>query len=268
MSTINNNTKEISNVAPSDFYSFLLHKLTTYFKNKINDGEITDTKTNGSYERLNNFIWNRAHVKNSIMTMPYNSSFKSMNNYVADSLTMLDRADENRIWYTTNERSDKAINDRDISLLITCLKYIIDNDFHKIKKLSKYLKNVATLINLLELPITWTLSTGLSIKQSYLETNSLSLTPFMYSKIKVNLIVTIRDKYDFKKQVRALMPNLINSLDGTSLSLLYEQYINTFCCKKKKYVIYFYCLVNKTIYTVCYITYVIINSMALGLIVY
>lgn len=87
---------------------------------------------------------------------------------------------------------------------------------------------MAVLLNLLELPITWTLPSGLTIKQSYLETKSTSIAPFMHSKIKLNLKVTVKDKFDKKKQVRALMPNLIHSLDATSLSLLYEQfYINS-----------------------------------------
>jgi DNA-directed RNA polymerase len=48
--------------------------------------------------------------------------------------------------------------------------------------------------------------------------------PFMYSKTKINLRLTIKDKYDKKKQIRALMPNLIHSLDGGSLSLLYNKF--------------------------------------------
>lgn len=41
------------------------------------------------------------------------------------------------------------------------------------------------------------------------------------------MLVTIPDKYDNNKQVRSLMPNLIHSLDGTSLILLYEQFITS-----------------------------------------
>lgn len=48
----------------------------------------------------------------------------------------------------------------------------------------------------------------------------------MYSKVKLNLKVTIKNKYDKHKQIRSLMPNLIHSLDGSSLSLLYEQFTN------------------------------------------
>ena len=117
--------------------------------------------------------------------------------------------------------------------MISSLQYIISNDFEKIRKLIKYLKNIATLLNLLELPITWTLPTGLTIKQSYLETKSTTITLFMYSKIKLNLKVTIKDKYDKHKQARALMPNLIHSLDATSLILLYEQFISSFCSKNQ-----------------------------------
>lgn len=73
--------------------------------------------------------------------------------------------------------------------------------------------------------------TGLTIKQGYLETKSASITPFMYSKIKLNLKVTVKDKFDFNKQIRALMPNLIHSLDATSLNLLYKQFIKSFFSK-------------------------------------
>lgn len=50
----------------------------------------------------------------------------------------------------------------------------------------------------------------------------------MMSKAKVNIKVTIKGEYDKNKQVRALMPNLIHSLDGTSLSLLYQQFTDSF----------------------------------------
>lgn len=118
-----------------------------------------------------------------------------------------------------------------LALLVQSLWNIIFKDFIKIKNLSKYLLNVATLLNVLELPITWALPTGLEVKQSYLETKSTSITPFMHSKIKINLKVTIKDKYDKNKQIRALMPNLIHSLDATSLSLLYGKFSNSFGSK-------------------------------------
>jgi DNA-directed RNA polymerase len=63
----------------------------------------------------------------------------------------------------------------------------------------------------------------LEVKQSYLEKKSTSITPFLYSKVKINIQVVNKDKYDKSKQIRALMPNLIHSLDASSLSLLYNK---------------------------------------------
>ena len=115
-------TKEISCIPPNDFYNFLLHKLMTLFKNKMDKGEIIENKSNGSYERLSNFISSRTHIKKSIMTIPYNSTHRSMKRYLADTLIILDRKDDNTTWYSTSENNSKMINDR--SLFIDFLSSI------------------------------------------------------------------------------------------------------------------------------------------------
>ena len=55
-----------------------------------------------------------------------------------------------------------------------------------------------------------------------MEIRTTRITPFEYSKIRMNFEVTVKDKFDTRKQTRALMPNIIHSLDGTSLCLLYN----------------------------------------------
>jgi len=88
-------------------------------------------------------------------------------------------------------------------------------------------------MNLLELPITWSLPSGIIIKQSYLEHKSTSIKPFLYSKVKLTLRVSIKGSYDKNKQIRALTPNLIHSLDATSLSLLHEKLASSFSSFKQ-----------------------------------
>nr|YP_009543520.1 DNA-dependent RNA polymerase [Coniothyrium glycines]AYU74410.1 DNA-dependent RNA polymerase [Coniothyrium glycines] len=215
---------------PKDFYNFLLHKINKIFENKILSGELIDEKTGGSYERLNKFVWDRFYVKKAVMTIPYNSSVRAMKQYIIDCLTVDHYDDDDKcVWYSDSEKNKTIIiNNKDVTLLINSIMSIIENDFRKIKKLIKYLKNIASIFNVLELPITWSLPTGITIRQSYLESKSTSITPFMYSKVKLNLKVTIKDKYDKKKQIRALMPNLIHSLDASSLSLLYTEFIKSY----------------------------------------
>lgn len=61
-----------------------------------------------------------------------------------------------------------------------------------------------------------------------METKSTAITPFMYDKTKINIRVTIKDKYNKRKQIRALMPNFIHSLDGGSLCLLALKFFNNY----------------------------------------
>jgi DNA-directed RNA polymerase len=130
---------------------------------------------------------------------------------------------------------NNLVNMKDLFILVSFIKQIVMTDFEKIKKLTKYLKNIATILNILELPIVWNLPSGLTIRQSYMETKSTAITPFMYDKTKINIRVTIKDKYNKKKQVRALMPNLIHSLDGGSLCLLAIKFFNNYNVKPQFY---------------------------------
>lgn len=83
-----------------------------------------------------------------------------MMKYLAESLVRVDNTDTNTDtdtgnWYCSSEGDKKnIINDSDLYLLISSLQYIINNDFQKIRKLTKYLNKVAELLNILELPIT------------------------------------------------------------------------------------------------------------------
>lgn len=83
------------------------------------------------------------------MTIPYNSSVRSMLRYLADSLVKLDCNKDNTSLYSSSPSDNNKINTEDLCLLIECLRFIINNDFEKLKKLSKYLRNIAIFLNML-----------------------------------------------------------------------------------------------------------------------
>ena len=66
------------------------------------------------------------------MTIPYNSSRKSMIDYIKKSLILIDSDDKLLEWFTDSDINRKVIiNEKDISLLVKCLINIIENDFFK-----------------------------------------------------------------------------------------------------------------------------------------
>ena len=87
------------------------------------------------------------------MTIPYNASTKSMLKYIIDHLSVLDGYSTKKAWYTDDKGGEK-INHDDISLLVRSINHLISHDFVRIRKLTKYLKNIAQLFQKLNLPIT------------------------------------------------------------------------------------------------------------------
>ena len=240
---------------PKDFYTFIINKLTLLFK-ELCMSDSVDQMEKESYNRLNNLILDRKNIKQAIMTIPYNASLFSITQYIKDTLKKCDYTEEeiedleknhmlkkeiknkkevkNKIklvtnWYGMSNQviPERIVNDTDIYLLSKSINLIINRDFPKITKLSDYLSNVASICNTLNIPISWSLPTGLHINQSYLSNKSIAIKPFTFVKSSFKLKVTDKNKLDASKQKIALMPNLIHSLDSAWLGLLYDRFYNT-----------------------------------------
>lgn len=90
-------------------------------------------------------------------------------------------------------------------------------------RLNKYLYAVAKIFTELNLNLTWYPGNGMEVVQSYLKPEIKRIAPIMYSKSRINLQF-FTDKLDRNKQLRSLMPNLIHSLDSSSLCSLYDAF--------------------------------------------
>ena len=235
---------------PKDFYFYMKNSLSFIFKENSNNEKLSDIDR-VSYNRLYAFPWDRKNIKQAIMTIPYNASLRSIIKYIKDTLKICDFNEEEYEIYKKNEEYRKnkqikkvksiirwygmpdqvipkrMINDKDIILLSKAINDIINKDFPKITKLSDYLFNVADICNKLEIPISWALPHGLHVNQSYLLTKTATIKPFTFIKSSFKLRVAYNTKFDLSKQKIALMPNLIHSLDGTSLSLLYHRFFES-----------------------------------------
>jgi DNA-directed RNA polymerase len=66
-----------------------------------------------------------------------------------------------------------------------------------------------------------------------MKTKDARLKPLSFSKKTFSIKIYIDDKYDNNKQIRALMPNVVHSLDASSLCMLIDKYFNSYNSKYK-----------------------------------
>jgi len=174
------------------------------------------------------------------MNKPYNAKDRTLAQYVKDSLklhtteniTIIDKKGKTKDivigWYKVeNSHSNNCINYRDIELLIECINNIIYVKYHNILLLTKYFKNMAQILNKLNLPIIWRLPHGLRVSQKYMSKRSLKIEPFTFIDNSITLTITDKIKIDKNKQISALMPNIVHSLDAAALILLYNSFYNS-----------------------------------------
>lgn len=174
-----------------------------------------------SYNKLANLNLknHRSLVKKPLMTIPYNVTTFSIINYLKEEFNFIKKD-----VYVL--KKDSTINFKEIDFINMAkgLNKVLYKDYPKLDKLLKYFKEIAKIANTLNTYIPWTLPSGLVVKQQYYGDKQIELKPFVYSKNIVNLKITDKSKFNNRKQIRALMPNLVHSLDAASLAILIDKF--------------------------------------------
>ena len=224
-----NLTKSDWNDEPKDYYGFTGIKLIELFKHKLKVNKLS-VEDRECYERLSNMLILRKTVKKVIMTIPYNVSIFQMIRYLKEHFVKFDTDNKSKWLAYTLEYKHKddpklILCSKDFTFIATGLKEVLEKNFPKLKSLIIYLKTIAKICTRLGLIIPWGTSSGLLVNQSYVSSDEIKLFPFSYSKSSLTLNIPTK-KLNNKKQIRALMPNLIHSLDASTLALLADSYFN------------------------------------------
>jgi len=231
---------------PKDFYSFIAIKLKEYLYETILKIKAVGTNENSelklklnSFERLYNLNINRSLVKLPIMIKPYNATHFQMVNHILSNFDFVKVAEKEfnmnpdliqcndlniKGYYSYKLNKEVKLSISDMHLLTSYIEKVIFAEFPKINEFSLYLKKVATICTILNINIPWVLPTGLNVNQYYVDKTAIKLKPFSYSKKTFNINVMNFNKINKIKQTRALMPNLIHSLDAASLTLLCDSF--------------------------------------------
>ena len=237
---------------PEDFYSFVGLKLNDYLNSNLsltlnkkeeylNSNKDLDTGEYKNYVkiiesclRLIKLNKERSLVKTPIMVKPYNASLFTMIEYVKDNFIAVTKTSNNennlfdsireslktedKIFFIYKNDSNVILTNYDFYTFVSTLEKVVYTEFPKLKQFNEYLTSVATICSLLNITITWSLPTGLNVNQYYVDTEAIRLKPFKYKKSTFNIKVK-KNVINKSKQIRSLMPNLIHSLDASSLCL-------------------------------------------------
>jgi len=226
---LNLNSTDFSKT-PGDFYSYVLGLLQDYFNNSLKNDclKIDEHEKKACYIRLSKFCSERSIVKKMIMTLPYNATnykiVDDLREILIESKEKLND-DDVKIWLAHDKNKNAKVSMNDLYILIDIVRKIIDTEAPKITKLKYYLTKVAECCTKLQLHIPWVLPTGLEVRQSYIESTKVQIKPFTYSDSSISLKMRTKN-LDGSKQTRAFMPNLIHSLDSSSLTILLNKYFN------------------------------------------
>lgn len=120
----------------------------------------------------------RRVIKKPAMTKIYNVTHYSMSQYIKDEFDYIeneDAPDMKENWYVNKADPDVKLKGKDINLLTKGIDWVIITQFPKYDDLNKYLKQIAKICVLLQIPILWMLTTGLQVTQSYVTSNEIKL---------------------------------------------------------------------------------------------
>ena len=111
----------------------------------------------------------------------------------------------------------------DFIVLATIIDKVLANEFPKIVEFNKYLNQIGSICTILGLPVIWSLPSGLIVEQKYMKSEAIELKPFKFNRTRFKLNKKNKE-INLAKQQRALMPNLVHSLDAASLALLVDYF--------------------------------------------
>lgn len=189
----------------------LYAKSTISFNKYINDYG----KKNKNFSNLAKVNFSRSIFKQPIMTITYNVSVFGISQQIKSSL---EKVKVGNTWHYKTigiDNKELLLSSKDIYQIAKMTKSKLFKNYPSLGLIYQYFIDVAKLLNILNLPISWITPSGLVITQDYLKSKVKKLSLTMANKTKKIVIKEITDSTDTAKQAQAIIPNIIHSLDAT-----------------------------------------------------
>lgn len=211
------------NIIPDEYKEYLKYtndqtKVTSVktAKARLSPRVVKSKAKRSKIKGLNTIVENENMDNSSIKdsNIPLTSDKSSVSNTIPEK-------EEKEYIYSTSDSSDDLVTRLDLFYYVNEFNNILLNSFPHIKRLIEYLDLISNILSELNLPIVWKLPHGLKVSQRYVTRKSKKIKPYTFSGKEITLSIIDKSTIDRKKQRNALMPNLVHSLDSTSMLLLY-----------------------------------------------
>ncbi len=209
----------------NDFYSILIPKINQ----AINNSWLDDSVKNYKFKEIS---LNRKLLKKVIMTKSYNVTSYGITEQLKSKLEKVEKIINYKgndiIVYDykvpTKNNGYVILDLFEMDKLADVINNNIFNHFPILHSIYEYLTRLAKIYMKLNIPISWSTPNGLELFQSY----NLS----KIKKIKINFLGKNRtavlrkwtENKDCKREVQAIIPNIIHSLDASHLTMLINKW--------------------------------------------
>jgi len=205
------------NTKPNDIYTDTLN----YIKSRIQEN-----KDDPLYKNILSFPLTRSFIKRSILTISYSVTVKGVFEQLAGQ--MIKKLVNKKIIYELEfESSVFSLSYKELFLLSKIVHQSLFLLHPKLKIFNEFLKEVIYILYKNDLSIQWTTPNGLLINQKYILFDKIAISYRLKNKYKKVSIQKPSDKIDVLKQYNSIVPNLIHSLDASTLTLLVNKIINS-----------------------------------------
>lgn len=215
---LGNNVNLVPSEKINDIYSTLL--------NPVNNAINKEGKENTEYSSLSEIKLTRKNIKRPIMTKVYNVSIIGIKDQLISDFKKVKIGVKTNRYEAPGKNGPVLVNNKEIFKIATIINNTIFDQFPSLKIIYDYFIEIVRIMLVLGIPLVWFTPSGLGITQSYSQSKIHKVSINIRGKSKKMVLRDWTDKVDKNKQVNAIIPNIIHSLDASHLINLINSAIN------------------------------------------
>lgn len=170
-----------------------------------------------NYSQFKEIKLERKHIKLPIMTKVYNVSVIGIADQLRSIFTKIKKNNEIFYLIPTNNNNFVEVSYEDLYILAKLINDQIFKSLPSLNDVYNYFKEIINLICKINIPVVWFTPSGLKITQHYLRSKIHKVSIIFGKKSKTVVLRESSVKIDKIKQVNAIIPNIIHSLDASHL---------------------------------------------------